>query len=135
MAFGIGPALTTFSGHPAGWAAPSHPAGTDAPDATCKRQTLEPPDTFPNIGTTRLRLASKREGVPFAWTRDLQNAIGRRRGIWTTNPNGRELRRPAGNMGRSSIGFNGTRGRFALRSPGQRARIPPGNDSLKTRDR
>src|SRR5208337_888542 len=59
MAFGIGPALTTFSGHPAGWAAPSHPAGTDAPDATCKRQTLEPPDTFPNIGTTRLRLASK----------------------------------------------------------------------------
>src|SRR5271157_1959396 len=80
MAFGIGPALTTFSGHPAGWAAPSHPAGTDAPDATCKRQTLEPPDTFPNIGTTRLPLASKREGVPFAWTRDLQNAIGGRHG-------------------------------------------------------
>src|SRR5208337_1653053 len=25
MAFGIGPALTTFSGYPADWAAPAHP--------------------------------------------------------------------------------------------------------------
>ncbi len=64
-------------------------AGTDALGATRQRQTLEPPDTFPNIGTTRLQLASKRKGVPFAWRRDLQDAIGRRRSIRTAKPNGR----------------------------------------------
>jgi len=69
----------------------SIPPGRDhAPDETCKRQTLEPPDTFPNIGTTRLRLASKRKGVPFAWRRDLQDAIGLCRSIRTAKPNGRE---------------------------------------------
>ncbi len=80
MAFGIEPALTTFVGASGRLGGSIPPAGTDVPDASCKRQTLEPPDTFPNIGTTRLQLASKREGVPFGWMRALQDAIGGRHG-------------------------------------------------------